>query len=255
VPRQVLRHARRPARQIRRRRHQHAPRRCQKPRDQAGIGQHSHAQRHVETLLDRVDDAVVQRQFNPQLGILRHERGQQRPQMQHAEGDRRVDPQHAARLVVQARHPRLGLLHKRQDIGAAFIVGAPRLGRAHPPCGAVQQPRAQPMFQFHHRLAHGGTGQTQRAPGLGIAPARDGRAGAVRIHRDVDLHASVLDAGQALAHRLAPGRTAWVQVVRGSVRVNGTELGEGDAAALAEAGTLAIAAPTGAELLLFDIGA
>lgn len=39
------------------------------------------------------------------------------------------------------------------------------------------------------------------------------------------------------------------------MRVNGTELGEGDAAALAEAGTLDIAALTGAELLLFDIGA
>jgi redox-sensitive bicupin YhaK (pirin superfamily) len=56
-------------------------------------------------------------------------------------------------------------------------------------------------------------------------------------------------------HELAPGRHAWIQVARGSVKVNGKELQQGDGAGISNESSVEItgtsAAP--AEVLLFDL--
>jgi redox-sensitive bicupin YhaK (pirin superfamily) len=85
--------------------------------------------------------------------------------------------------------------------------------------------------------------------------ARDGRDGAVTIHQDLDLFVANLDKGDAVSHRLAPRRKAWVQVTRGEVSVNGTVVGQGDGAALTDEAEVAIAANDNAEVLVFDLGA
>lgn len=88
---------------------------------------------------------------------------------------------------------------------------------------------------------------------LRLVGAPDGRDGAVTIHQDVALYASVLAAGERVEHALSPGRHAWVQVVRGAIDVNGQALGVGDGAALSDEGLVTIDATTDGELLLFDL--
>jgi redox-sensitive bicupin YhaK (pirin superfamily) len=81
-----------------------------------------------------------------------------------------------------------------------------------------------------------------------------GDEGGMLIHQDVSLLASVLVPGEPVVRDLASGRHAWVQVVRGSVTVNGAELGAGDAVAVSEEKSLTIAAISGeAEVLVFDL--
>jgi len=84
--------------------------------------------------------------------------------------------------------------------------------------------------------------------------SREARDGALPIHQDVDLFASVLDKGQAVEHPLRPGRHAWVQVARGTVSVNGVDLADGDGLAVSDEEKLRIEGRgEGGELLLFDL--
>jgi len=54
-------------------------------------------------------------------------------------------------------------------------------------------------------------------------------------------------------HRLEAGRHAWLQVVRGSVELNGTKLGAGDGAAVSDEGMLTLMAEDDSEVILFDL--
>ena len=63
-----------------------------------------------------------------------------------------------------------------------------------------------------------------------------------------------LGEGESVTHRMAPGRHAWAQVVRGGVTLNGVVLEEGDGAAVSDEGELALAGRNGTgEVLLFDL--
>lgn len=89
---------------------------------------------------------------------------------------------------------------------------------------------------------------------LQLLVSPDGRDGALSIHQDASLYASILARGERVEHALDPARGAWVQVVRGDVTVNGLALGRGDGAAIDGEGTIAIeGAGDEAELLLFDL--
>src|SRR5215813_10907972 len=88
---------------------------------------------------------------------------------------------------------------------------------------------------------------------LRLVASPDGREGSVTIHQAVDLYASLLAPGQAVTHRLTPGRHAWVQVARGTVRLNDTALSAGDGAAASEETLLTMTATDPAEVLLFDL--
>jgi quercetin 2,3-dioxygenase len=88
---------------------------------------------------------------------------------------------------------------------------------------------------------------------LRLIGSRDGRDGSVVIHQDVALHAAVLAAGEEVAHELAKGRRAWLQVTRGAVQLNGKDLAAGDGAALTDERVLTIRGTQDAEVLLFDM--
>ncbi len=77
--------------------------------------------------------------------------------------------------------------------------------------------------------------------------------GALEIHQDVDLYATILDSGTSVRHEMHPGRHAWVQVVRGELTINEQKLAGGDGAAVSRESALVLAAKTEAELLLFDL--
>jgi quercetin 2,3-dioxygenase len=89
---------------------------------------------------------------------------------------------------------------------------------------------------------------------LMLIGSRDGRERSVTIHQNVDLYATVLKAGEAVAHTIADGRSAWVQVARGAATLNGTPLEAGDGAAIRDSGALTLEGTEDAEILLFDIG-
>ena len=91
---------------------------------------------------------------------------------------------------------------------------------------------------------------------LRLLAAPDGATdtdGAATWHTDARLYGSRLTAGASLAHELAAGRHAWVQVARGNLTVNGTALKAGDGAALSDETRLEFASSDGAEFLLFDL--
>jgi redox-sensitive bicupin YhaK (pirin superfamily) len=88
---------------------------------------------------------------------------------------------------------------------------------------------------------------------LRLVGARDGGEGAITIHRDVDLYATILGPGESVTHRLTPGRRAWVQVARGEIAVDGKKLEAGDGIAVSDIGDLRIEGQGDAEALLFDM--
>jgi quercetin 2,3-dioxygenase len=93
----------------------------------------------------------------------------------------------------------------------------------------------------------------ERSGRLRLLASPDGREGSVVVHQDVALYAALLAKGESVRHDLAPGRHAWVQVVRGAITANGSALAAGDGAALTGEAAVALAAGEEAELLLFDL--
>ncbi len=89
---------------------------------------------------------------------------------------------------------------------------------------------------------------------LRLVGSRDGRDGSVTIHQDVDLYASLLASDDEVAYELGEGRNGWLQVARGSVRLDDNELSAGDGVALRGARSLTLKGVDDAEILLFDMG-
>jgi hypothetical protein len=88
---------------------------------------------------------------------------------------------------------------------------------------------------------------------LRLVASPDGAEGSVRIQQDARMFASILERGASVAHDLAPGRKAWLHVVRGAVEVNGQQLGAGDAVAVDGEPRIVAASPDFGEILLFDL--
>src|SRR3989338_3086106 len=79
------------------------------------------------------------------------------------------------------------------------------------------------------------------------------REDAVKIHQDADLYSSLLDGGKKLEYGLDKNRYAWIQVARGSLRVNEVLLQAGDGAAISKEEKLKISGESDSEFLLFDM--
>jgi len=75
------------------------------------------------------------------------------------------------------------------------------------------------------------------------------------IRQNARIYAAELDPYRGVKQPLAEGRHAWVQVVKGSILLNGCELQQGDAAAVSEESELIMSGeqPEGGEFLLFDL--
>ena len=83
--------------------------------------------------------------------------------------------------------------------------------------------------------------------------SRDGRDRSASIARDADVYRVRVKAGESITHDLREGRGAWLQLVRGTGRLNGERLETGDGASSEEPGTLTFTATQDAEALLFDL--
>ena len=95
--------------------------------------------------------------------------------------------------------------------------------------------------------------ESERHNRLRAIASEDGRDGSVTIGQDAVIYDGLLDPGASVEHQLSPGRSAWVQVAKGAVSVNGLALEEGDGAALSEETTLRILAGKPSEVLVFDL--
>ncbi|HXU88420.1 MAG TPA: pirin family protein [Methylomirabilota bacterium] len=97
--------------------------------------------------------------------------------------------------------------------------------------------------------------ESERRGRLRLIAAADGRDGAVTIHQDAAVYATVLARGERVEHTLAPKRLGWLQVARGAVLLNGERLDQGDGAAIENERRVTLEALEPAEALLFDLPA
>lgn len=89
-----------------------------------------------------------------------------------------------------------------------------------------------------------------------LVPLASGRAGdesALRIHQDAAILGATLLAGQGVAHRLEPGRSAYLVLALGRLTVNGHEVKARDGVVIAQEDTIQIKAIEDSEVLLADL--
>jgi redox-sensitive bicupin YhaK (pirin superfamily) len=97
-------------------------------------------------------------------------------------------------------------------------------------------------------------GAEEKQGKLRLVASRGGDDGSVTINQDVSLYASILTKEESVAHELRNDRHAWIQVISGSLDVNGETLNAGDGAAVSEEKALQIRAlEDNTEFLLFDL--
>ncbi len=98
--------------------------------------------------------------------------------------------------------------------------------------------------------------EEERLGTLRLLVAPEGGDRALSIHQDARLYSAILESGKSVQHALAEGRGAWVQVARGSVKLNGQVLNAGDGAAIENESSITIEAghpDMRSEILLFDL--
>ncbi|MBD2252307.1 pirin family protein [Nostoc parmelioides] len=88
---------------------------------------------------------------------------------------------------------------------------------------------------------------------LRLVAAKDGRDGAVTIHQNVDIYASILEPGDVVNYHVKGDRYAWLQIAQGIATLNGAELRAGDGVQINGEEQLKISTSIGTELLLFDL--
>jgi len=86
-----------------------------------------------------------------------------------------------------------------------------------------------------------------------LVAAPDGTSGTLPIRQDARASMADLAAGSSLDYPLDSKRRAWLQVVSGSVLLDGERLKGGDGAAITSSENLSVTAASNASLLLFDL--
>ena len=95
--------------------------------------------------------------------------------------------------------------------------------------------------------------EEERRNRLRLVASPDAADGSLLIHQDARVYLACLDQDASTEHALAPGRGAWLQVLRGEVALNGQPLKMSDGAAVEEEKGVKISAAATAEVMLFDL--
>lgn len=88
---------------------------------------------------------------------------------------------------------------------------------------------------------------------LRLVASQEGRDESLMIHQDANILLATLERGAEVSYELRANRHAWLQVLRGSVSLNGQRLDESDGAAVSDERQLSIVAAEPAEVMLFDL--
>jgi len=86
-----------------------------------------------------------------------------------------------------------------------------------------------------------------------LIASSDGRDGAVTVHQDISLLASIVEQGERTEYSIAPTRYGWLQVARGAIELNGEKAEQGDGVVIVGESNLSVAATQPSEVLLFDL--
>ncbi|MCL2897816.1 pirin family protein [Brenneria tiliae] len=81
----------------------------------------------------------------------------------------------------------------------------------------------------------------------------DARDGSLQVFQDMTLWRWALKPQEQSIYRVQAGRRIWIQVVRGSVEINGHQAATSDALAVWDEETLSVHAAQESEILLFDL--
>jgi redox-sensitive bicupin YhaK (pirin superfamily) len=90
---------------------------------------------------------------------------------------------------------------------------------------------------------------------LRLVASPDGADNSVLIHADAKLYSGLFNGAESAELALDPARKAYVQLLRGSLEVNGVKLAVGDAALLDGESNLTLKQGSNAEVLVFDLHA
>ena len=88
---------------------------------------------------------------------------------------------------------------------------------------------------------------------LRVIASPNARDGSITIHADAEIHAGIFEDGQRATYEPKSGRSTWIHVASGSVKVGGEKLVEGDAAYATDADAITIEGDGRGEILLFDL--
>ncbi|SDK17289.1 hypothetical protein SAMN05192566_0458 [Methylophilus rhizosphaerae] len=86
-----------------------------------------------------------------------------------------------------------------------------------------------------------------------LIASSDAWDGSLKVHQDVTLCATVLEAGHSLPLEVSAGRSAYMHVARGEIEIDGQRLGTGDALKADAATQLEMHARQESEVLWFDL--
>ena len=89
--------------------------------------------------------------------------------------------------------------------------------------------------------------------GLTLLASQCGKEDSLTVHQDMELLGGRLESGKQLEHLTSRDRHVWIQVIKGELIINGTDLETGDGCAIDEEKTITLVAPQTCEFLLFDL--
>ena len=95
--------------------------------------------------------------------------------------------------------------------------------------------------------------QAERLNRLQAIVSADGRDESLKMHQDATIYLAALEANKTVEHRLALGRHGWLQVLRGSIRLNDNTLHKGDGASITDEMLVTIQGVEPSEVMLFDL--
>jgi redox-sensitive bicupin YhaK (pirin superfamily) len=178
-------------------------------------------------------------------------------------------PRYARREAEIVTYVREGALAYEDSKGRSVVICAGEFQRMTPGRGvrcnetnASRTDRAH-TFQIGLNPSQGGFepgheqkrfSAAERRGLLCIVASPDARRGSLRVHQDARIYSTLLDPGQHVVHELSHGRSAWLHVVEGEVRLGDVVLTTGDGAGIADERAVSITAQEESEILLVDLG-
>lgn len=93
----------------------------------------------------------------------------------------------------------------------------------------------------------------ERRGGLWLIASPYARSGSLHLHHDTWIYSAVLEPGQHVAHKLTPGRAAWLHIVQGEITFGDLVLTTGDGAGITAERSVSLTARENTEILLLDV--
>lgn len=160
-----------------------------------------------------------------------------------------------------------GALEHKDSMGNATVIRPGEVQRMSAGTGVVHSEKNAADEETHFFQIWILPDKAGHAPGYGqksfekdlnekklvLVVSKEGREGSITMNQDADVYVSRLKANEEFDFNIREGRHVWIQVIKGSVEVNGAELRNGDGLAIDDIDSLEVSASQDSELLLFDL--